>query len=111
MAVGPHAMQIWHLDFRFIESEPFIAFMGRIGILFLLFYLGLELSVRRLIKSGRSIAVGGTIYIAINFTLGLALGFVTGFPVAETLVITGITMRLLPRYWLTLSEPRILRLR
>ncbi|MNW29821.1 K(+)/H(+) antiporter YhaU [compost metagenome] len=91
MAVGPHAMQIWHLDFRFIESEPFIAFMGRIGILFLLFYLGLEFSVGRLIKSGRSIAVGGTIYIAINFTLGLALGFVTGFPVAETLVIAGIT--------------------
>ncbi|WP_025680903.1 cation:proton antiporter [Paenibacillus massiliensis] len=91
MAVGPHAMQIWHLDFRFIESEPFIAFMGRIGVLFLLFYLGLEFSVGRLIKSGRSIAVGGTIYIAINFTLGLALGFVTGFPVAETLVIAGIT--------------------
>ncbi|MDP4095517.1 cation:proton antiporter [Paenibacillus sp. P96] len=91
MIVGPHAMEIWHFDFRFIESEPFIDFMGRIGVLFLLFYLGLEFSVGRLIKSGRSIAVGGTIYILINFTLGLALGFFSGFPIAETLVVAGIT--------------------
>ena len=87
MAVGPHAMKIWHMDFRFIESH----FMGRIGILFLLFYLGLEFSVGRLVKSGRSIAVGGSIYIGINFTLGLIFGFASGFPVAEALVIAGIT--------------------
>lgn len=65
--------------------------MGRIGVLFLLFYLGLEFSVGRLVKSGRSIVVGGSIYIGINFTLGLLLGFLGGFPVAEALVIAGIT--------------------
>lgn len=91
MAVGPHAMQWWHFDFRFIESAPLIDFMGRIGVLFLLFYLGLEFSVGRLIKSGRNIAVGGTIYIAINFTLGLLIGVFAGFPIAEILVIAGIT--------------------
>ncbi|WP_054955518.1 cation:proton antiporter [Paenibacillus dakarensis] len=91
MAVGPHAMQWWHFDFRFIESAPLIEFMGRIGVLFLLFYLGLEFSVGRLIKSGRSIAVGGTIYIAINFTLGLLIGVISGFPLAEILIIAGIT--------------------
>ncbi|UNK19939.1 cation:proton antiporter [Paenibacillus sp. N3/727] len=91
MAVGPHAMQWWHFDFRFIESAPLIEFMGRIGVLFLLFYLGLEFSVGRLIKSGRSIAVGGSIYIGINFTLGLLIGFMSGFPLAETLIIAGIT--------------------
>ena len=91
MAVGPHAMQWWHFDFRFIESAPLIEFMGRIGVLFLLFYLGLEFSVGRLIKSGRSIVVGGTIYIGINFTLGLLIGFMAGFPLAEILVIAGIT--------------------
>ncbi|ANS75752.1 potassium transporter [Paenibacillus yonginensis] len=91
MAVGPHAGQIWHLDFRFIESAPLIEFMGRIGVLFLLFYLGLEFSVGRLIKSGKSIAVGGTIYIAINFTLGLLFGWGAGFPLQETLIVAGIT--------------------
>ncbi|WP_239614843.1 cation:proton antiporter [Cohnella mopanensis] len=91
MAVGPHSVELWHFDFRFIESAPLIEFMGRLGVLFLLFYLGLEFSVGRLIKSGRSIAVGGTIYIAINFTLGLAFGWAAGFPFQETLVVAGIT--------------------
>lgn len=91
MAVGPHAPAIGFFDFRFIESAPLIEFMGRLGILFLLFYLGLEFSVGRLIKSGKSIAVGGTIYIAINFTLGLLLGWMLGFPMKETLVVAGIT--------------------
>lgn len=91
MAVGPHAPSWGVFDFRFIESAPLIDFMGRLGVLFLLFYLGLEFSVGRLIKSGRSIAVGGTIYIAINFTLGILFGIVAGFPFKEILVVAGIT--------------------
>ncbi|MBW7477239.1 cation:proton antiporter [Paenibacillus oenotherae] len=91
MAVGPHSFEIWHIDLRFIESQPLIEFLGRIGVLFLLFYLGLEFSVGRLIKSGKSIAVGGTIYILINFTLGLIFGWVAGFPLLELLIIAGIT--------------------
>lgn len=91
MLVGPQAPSLGMLDFRFIESEPLIEFMGRIGVLFLLFYLGLEFSVGRLVKAGRSIAVGGTIYIAINLTLGLLFGYFSGFELKETLVIAGIT--------------------
>ncbi|MVP01328.1 cation:proton antiporter [Paenibacillus lutrae] len=91
MAVGPHALQWWHFDFRFIESQPLIEFMGRIGVLFLLFYLGLEFSVGRLIKSGRSIAIGGTIYILINFSLGVLFAWSLSFPLEEILVIAGIT--------------------
>ncbi|WP_424768673.1 cation:proton antiporter [Paenibacillus sp. sgz302251] len=91
MAVGPHAPHVGILDFRFIESAELIEFMGRLGVLFLLFYLGLEFSVGRLIKSGRNIAVGGTIYILINFTLGLVFGWLNGFPIAETMVMAGIT--------------------
>ncbi|OAB36744.1 potassium transporter [Paenibacillus macquariensis subsp. defensor] len=91
MAVGPHAMNFWHFDFRFIESAPFIDLLGRIGVLFLLFYLGIEFSIGRLIKSGKSIVTGGSIYIGINFTLGLILGWLAGFPISEILVIAGIT--------------------
>jgi len=67
MAVGPHAPQFGVFDFRFISSAPLIDFMGRVGVLFLLFYLGLESNVSRLIQAGRSIFIGGSIYIAINF--------------------------------------------
>lgn len=91
MAVGPHAPAVGMLDLRFTESAPIIAFMGRLGVLFLLFYLGLEFSVGRLIRSGRSIAVGGSIYIGINFTLGLLYPLMLGWPLKETLVAAGIT--------------------
>jgi CPA2 family monovalent cation:H+ antiporter-2 len=91
MLVGPHAPHVGMLDLRFTESAPIIAFLGRLGVLFLLFYLGLEFSVGRLIRSGRSIAVGGSIYIGINFTLGLLYPALLGWPLKETLVAAGIT--------------------
>lgn len=91
MAVGPHAPQFGVFDFRFVESAPLIAFMGRIGVLFLLFYLGLESNVTRLIQAGRSILAGGTIYIGINFTAGLGYAYLTGFSATEMLIIAGIT--------------------
>lgn len=90
MAVGPHSIQWGHFDLRFIESAPFIDFLGRIGILFLLFCLGLEFSIGRLIKSGRSIAVGGTIYILINFSLSLIFGWAAGLPLLEVLIVGGV---------------------
>ena len=46
--------------------------------------------MKKLIKSGRSIAIGGTIYILINFSLGLLYGFIMGFPLLEILIIAGI---------------------
>lgn len=91
MAVGPHAPQIGVFDFRFIGSAPLIEFMGRVGILFLLFYLGLESSVSRLIKAGKSIFIGGTIYISINFVLGVLYGYLAGFSPVEMLIVAGIT--------------------
>ena len=90
MVVGPHAPVIGIIDLTFIESKEFIDFLGRIGVLFLLFYLGLEFSVKKLQRSGKNIVVGGSIYIFINFTLGLLYGLINGFPLQETLIIAGI---------------------
>jgi CPA2 family monovalent cation:H+ antiporter-2 len=91
MAVGPHAPQFGVFDFRFIETGSLIEYMGRIGVLFLLFYLGLESNVSRLIKAGRSILTGGSIYIGMNFTIGFLFGYLAGFPLRETLIIAGLT--------------------
>jgi CPA2 family monovalent cation:H+ antiporter-2 len=91
MAVGPHAPQFGVFDFRFIETGSLIEYMGRVGVLFLLFYLGLESNVSRLIEAGRSILVGGTIYVGINFTVGFTLGYLAGFPLRESLIIAGLT--------------------
>ena len=89
MVVGPHAPTIGMFDFTFIESQSLIDFLGRMGILFLLFYLGLEFSVSNLIKSGRDIVFGGSVYVVLNFLLGLGFGFVVDLPLNETLIIAG----------------------
>lgn len=90
MIVGPHAPQIGVFDFRFIETGTLITFMGQLGVLFLLFYLGLEANVTRLIESGPSILTGGSIYIAINFAVGLLYAYLIGFPFRETLISAGV---------------------
>lgn len=90
MVLGQHAPQIGQIDLSFTESKPFIDFMGRLGVLFLLFYLGLEFSVGRLIKSGKSIVAGGLIYVFLNFCSGLLMGLLMGLPFKETMVICGI---------------------
>ena len=74
----------------FTESKPFIDFMGRLGVLFLLFYLGLEFSVGRLIKSGKSIVAGGSIYVVLNFFSGLLVGWMMNLPFKEMMVLCGI---------------------
>jgi CPA2 family monovalent cation:H+ antiporter-2 len=76
--------------FTFTESRPFIEFMGRLGVLFLLFYLGLEFSVGRLIKSGKSIVVGGSLYVALNFVSGLLIGWLMDLPFKELMVLCGL---------------------
>ena len=88
--VGDHAFKIGPIDLRFTHSAEIIHFLGRVGVLLLLFYLGLEFSLGRFIRSGRSVLIGGTIYVALNFTLGLLLGWSLGFPAKEILIVGGI---------------------
>jgi len=90
MVLGQHAPQFGLIDLSFTESKPFIDFMGRLGVLFLLFYLGLEFSVGRLIKSGKSIVTGGSVYVALNFVSGLFIGWLMDMPFKETMVLCGI---------------------
>ncbi|MBE8713344.1 cation:proton antiporter [Sphingobacterium hungaricum] len=85
-----NAPKIGHIDLSFEESKPFIEFMGRLGVLFLLFYLGLEFSVGRLIKSGKSIVSGGLVYVCLNFVSGLLIGWLMDLPFKEMMVLCGI---------------------
>lgn len=90
LIVGPHMPHIGVLDLRFIKSAPLIDFMARIGVLFLLFYLGLEFSLSRLLRAKRSIIASGIIYMVINISLALALSCLAGWPLKETLIAVAI---------------------
>lgn len=90
MVLGQHAPTFGAIDLTFTESKPFIDFMGRLGVLFLLFYLGLEFSVGRLLKSRKSVVTGGVIYVVLNFLSGVFMGWVMDLPFREMMVLCGI---------------------
>jgi monovalent cation:H+ antiporter-2, CPA2 family len=56
-------------------------FVAQLGIVFLLFFLGLEFSLTRLRTSGRHFGTGGAVDLGMNFGLGLVVG-VTAFGVS-----------------------------
>jgi len=90
MLLGPHAPKIGMIDLTFIDSAPLIEFMGRLGVLFLLFYLGLEFSIGRLVKAGRKIAVAGTIHVGLSLLCGFVFGkLIMDWPLKEVLVAAG----------------------
>ncbi|MDD5704138.1 MAG: cation:proton antiporter, partial [Dehalococcoidales bacterium] len=90
--VGPHAPSFGILDFRFIQSQSLIDFMGRLGVLFLLFFLGLEFSASRLFAAGRSIIIALAITVTVNLAIGLSFGSLLGLQLRELLVVMGVFM-------------------
>ncbi len=57
-----------------VETD-FIHLGAELGIVFLLFFLGLEFNLDRLLAAKERIGKAGTVDLVINFGLGLALGF------------------------------------
>jgi potassium/proton antiporter membrane subunit, CPA2 family (TC 2.A.37.5.2) len=90
MVGGPHAPKIGVFDFTFIQSAPLLDFMGRLGVLFLLFSLGLEFSVIRLRAAGPRIIRTGIIYMFINFSVAIIFPLLLGWPLREVLVAAGV---------------------
>ena len=67
-----------------------IGLLATIGLVLLLFHLGLEFSVDDLAAGGRKLLLAGGFYLFLNVGLGLLLGTALGWGGRETLVIAGI---------------------
>ena len=59
-----------------ISPSEVTEFVAELGLVFLLFFLGLEFSLGRLLRTGRHVGLGGTIDLAANLGLGLLVGIV-----------------------------------
>jgi monovalent cation:H+ antiporter-2, CPA2 family len=57
-----------------VEPSEVTDFLAELGIIFLLFFLGLEFTLGRLARSRRHAAIGGAIDLVVNGALGLAVG-------------------------------------
>ncbi len=70
LLLGPNEPRFLSL----IRPSEVTTFVAELGIVFLLFFLGLEFSVERLLRSGRHLLLGGAIDLVVNAGLGLVLG-------------------------------------
>jgi monovalent cation:H+ antiporter-2, CPA2 family len=57
-----------------IEPSETTEFLAELGVVFLLFFLGLEFTLDRLLSSGRHLGLGGSIDLLLNAGLGLVVG-------------------------------------
>lgn len=83
--LGPHTPGL-----DLIHDPADLQLVARVGLIFLLFYLGLEFSLDQLNSGGRPLAKAAALYLLLNIGGGLALGHWMGWGGAETLVIAGV---------------------
>jgi CPA2 family monovalent cation:H+ antiporter-2 len=64
--------------------------LSALGLVLLLFYLGLEFHMDDLKAGGRRMALAGGTYLALNVGAGLGFGFALGWGTSEALVLAGV---------------------
>jgi CPA2 family monovalent cation:H+ antiporter-2 len=81
---GPHTP-----GFVLLEEPAELEFLATIGLVMLLFHLGLEFSLADLLAGGRRLLWAGGTYIALNFGAGIVLGYWFDWGTREIFVIAG----------------------
>ena len=74
VVLGPHTP-----GFDLVDDPAELELVARLGLVFLLFYLGLEFSLDQLTSGGRRLAAAAAVYLVLNIGGGLALGLALGW--------------------------------
>lgn len=80
MIIGPYGL-------RLVTSVPTIEGMAEIGVVLLLFIIGLELDPLELLAMKVKVAVFSSTEVTISFIAGLLAGFLLGWPVLESILL------------------------
>lgn len=83
--LGPHTPGL-----DLVSHPEDLDLVARLGLVFLLFYLGLEFSLDQLTSGGQKLLLSAAIYLGLNIGGGIAFGLALGWGTAEALVIAGI---------------------
>jgi CPA2 family monovalent cation:H+ antiporter-2 len=70
--LGPNEPEL----FSILDPSEVTDFVAELGVIFLLFFLGLEFSIQRLLESGRHLVFGGSVDLLVNASLGLVVGVI-----------------------------------
>ncbi|WP_436931642.1 cation:proton antiporter [Halosimplex halobium] len=91
IVVGPHApTSLFGVPLTLVPETEFIDVLAELGVVLLLFFLGLEFSVDQLLADRRRILAAGTVDLALNLGVGLAIGLAFGLGVVPTLFVGGV---------------------
>lgn len=83
--LGPHTPGL-----VLVEDAHDFEMLSALGLVLLLFYLGLEFHVDDLRTGGRRLLAAGGIYLLANVGAGLGFGFALGWGTREALVLAGV---------------------
>jgi monovalent cation:H+ antiporter-2, CPA2 family len=82
--LGPHTPGL-----TLIEEPEHLELIAAVGLILLLFHLGVEFPINQVLSSGRRLLAAAGCYLALNIGGGMAFGFALGWGSAEALVIAG----------------------
>ncbi|MFF6904650.1 cation:proton antiporter [Streptomyces sp. NPDC012389] len=83
--LGPHTP-----GYTLLSNPHDLEMLSALGLVLLLFYLGLEFHMDDLKTGGRKMAIAGGTYLALNVGAGLGFGFALGWGTSEALVLAGV---------------------
>jgi len=82
---GPHTPGL-----DLVREPASLELLATLGLIFLLFHLGLEFSIEDLVGGGRALVVAAGAYLALNLGCGVLFGLILGWGTKEALVLAGI---------------------
>ncbi|MET7417201.1 cation:proton antiporter [Streptomyces rubiginosohelvolus] len=83
--LGPHTP-----GYTLLKNPHDLEMLSALGLVLLLFYLGLEFHMDDLKTGGRKMAIAGGTYLVLNVGAGLIFGFALGWGTSEALVLAGV---------------------
>lgn len=112
--IGPNEpASVLGIPLTLVTNNEVIDVLAELGIIFLLFFLGLEFSIDQLVADADRLTKIGLVDFVVNFGLGLSIGLLIGLTLIESVLIAGIvyisssaviTKSLIDRGWVANPE-------
>src|SRR2546427_9919477 len=73
-----------------LADSSFLQSISQLGLVLLLFFVGLEFSITKLMKTKEAAAILAVTNLAVNFFAGFVIGAWLGWPVIDTIFMAGV---------------------
>ena len=80
MIIGPHVLEV-------IENVETVRTLAEIGVILLVFTIGIEISIRDIYSLGKVVLIGGVLQIAATAGVMIPVGLMLGFSIQTSLIL------------------------